>query len=261
MYLVEVQAEVSGASQPVHSSPDREQLEKALGNMNQDLADLYRQAVRLLECSERNRAVIVMISHAVREIANNLAHHLGLVEGVDFPPSVDVSTPVGELARLWDAEGLRSADPSPTAGDPGVGELAEGRDESIRRNLPVPVSENVYMAVEAVLEAHSKAADSARRRQAFVAAGNGTTPDDPTAKLFGATFGFFMSYAHLDRAAGRRSPAEAELQDQFAKFEIIVSARLRGFFEVVDELADILATVNAKSPRDGENPHDATDAQ
>jgi len=260
-YPVEVQAEVTGASQPTHAPVDREQLEKALGDMNHDLADLYRQAIQFLECPERNRAVMVMISHAVRELANNLAYHLGLVEGVYFPSAVDISTPVGELAQLWDAEGLRPANPSPTAGDPGVDELAEGRDESIRQNLPVPISESVYMAVEAVMDAHSKAADSARRRQAFVAAGNSATPDDPTAKLLGATFDFFMSYAHLDRAAGRRLPAEAELQDQFAKFEIIVSARLRGFFDVVDELADILATANAKTPRDGENPHDATDDQ
>ena len=259
--MVEVQPEVTGTSQSDHSSIDRQQLEKALGDMNQDLADLYRQAVIFLEHPERNRAVMVMISHAVREIANNLAYHLGLVEGVHFPASVDISTPVGELARLWDAEGLRSANPSPTAVDPGIDELSEGRNESIRQTPPVPISESAYMAVEAVIDAHSRAADSARRRQAFVASGNGATPDDPTAKLLGATFNFFMSYAHLDRAAGRRLPAEAELQDQFAKFEVIVSARLHGFFKVVDELADILATANAKSARDGENPHDVTDAQ
>jgi hypothetical protein len=202
-----------------------------------------------------------MVSHAVREIANNLAHHLGLVEGVSFPPSVDTSTPVGELARLWDAEGLGSADPSRAADDPRSDELTEGRDESIRQNPPVLIPESAYMAVEAVIDAHSRASDNARRRQAFVAAGDGATPDDPTAKLFGATFDFFMRYAHLDRSAGRPLPAEAELQNQFAKFETVVAARLRGFFETVDELADILASANAKTLRGEEGPDDVTDAR
>ena len=252
---------MTGGSQPAHPAVDREQLKKALADINQDLAGLYEQAVRFIECSERNRALIVMISHAVREIANNLAHHLGLVEGVHFQASVDISTPVGELSQLWDAEGLRSNKPPPVAGDPEAMELAEGRDESIQRNPPVLISGSVYAAMEAVVDAHARGTGGARRRQAFVAAGDGATPDDPTAKLFGATFDFFMNYAHLDRALGRHLPTETELQDQFAKFEIIVSARLRGFFEVVDELTDILATANAKTPGRGEAPHDTTDTQ
>lgn len=103
---VEVRAEAHEASQPVQAAIDRAQLEKILGDVNKDLADLYRQAVNILGCPDRNRGVVVMVSHAVREIANNLAHHLGLVEGVRFPPAVDTSTLVGELARLWSSERL-----------------------------------------------------------------------------------------------------------------------------------------------------------
>jgi hypothetical protein len=256
-----VPTEVTETSQSAQPAVDREQLENALAGVNQDLADLYRQAVQILECSERNGAVMVMISHAVREVANNLAYHLGIVEGVRFPPSVDTSTPVGVLAQLWEAEGLRSAHSSLTAGDPGLDELADGRDETIRQSRPIPISEDAYIAIEAVIDAHSKATDSARRRQAFVAVGDSATADNPTAKLLGACFDFFMSYAHLDRTAGGRLPAEAELQDQFAKFEIVVSARLRGFFETVDELADILATANAKASSNDETPENTADAQ
>ena len=50
--LVEVQAEVSGTSQPDPSRVDRGQLEKALGKLDQDLADLYQEAVQFLERDE-----------------------------------------------------------------------------------------------------------------------------------------------------------------------------------------------------------------
>ena len=97
-------AEVAEAGQPVAARGNREQLEVALGKVHQDLADLYRHAVCFLEGDERNQAVVVMISHAVREIANNLAHHLGRVEGVSLPPSVDTSKPLRELERSWQAD-------------------------------------------------------------------------------------------------------------------------------------------------------------
>lgn len=222
------------------------------------MADLYRHAVCFLEGDERNQAVVVMISHAVREIANNLAHHLGRVEGVSLPPSVDTSKPLRELERSWQAEESVSS----SAGGPGLDELAEGPDESIRENPPIRISEQVYKAVQAVVAANSEASGSAQRRRAYVAVGDSAAPHDPTAALLGNVFKFFMGRAHLDRAVERGLPEEAELQDQFTKFETIISARLTGFFfNVADELADVLGEANAKTPPSGGSPDLSMDAQ
>lgn len=251
-------AEVAEADQPVAARGNRKQLEDALGNVHQDLADLYRHAVCYLEGVERNRAVVVMISHAVREIANNLAHHLGRVEGVSVPPSVDTSKPLRELERLWHAEGSLPSSSSDTGSD----ELAEGPDESIRENPPVRISKQVYRAVQAVVAANSEASGSAQRRRAFVAVGESATPHDPTVALLGNVYKFFMGRAHLDRAAERGLPEEAELQDQFTKFETIISGRLTGFFfNVGDELADVLGEANAKTPPKWGSPDLGRDVQ
>ncbi|MFD4606470.1 hypothetical protein ACFWPQ_51800 [Streptomyces sp. NPDC058464] len=239
----------------------RGELERKLADLDQDLADLYHEAVDLLNDTRYNRAVVMMLSHAVRELANNLAHHLGLMEGIQFPASVDTSTPIGTLARLWEAEGFNSPNSSTTNSSPGLVELTEGLDETIREKPPVRITEGIYAAIETLIAAHSRVAANARQRQAFIAAGNSATPHDPTAKLFGATFDFFMSYAHLDRAAGRRLPTAQELQNQFANFEAVVSARIGGFFDVVDELADIIEIANAANPRNEAPPDQATDAQ
>jgi hypothetical protein len=244
-----VQAEVAENGEPAGSRVDRRELEAKLGVLNQDLLDLYREAVALFERPERNRAAMMMLSHAVREFANNLAHHLGLVEGMQFPASVDVSSPLGELVQMWDVESVSPDNPSSTAGGLGAVELAEGPDNSIRESTVRSIPERAYLAVEAVIVAHSRATDSARRRQAFIAVGNGATTQDPTAKLFAATFDFFMSYAHLDRAGKRRLPTEDELQQQFANFEAVVWARLGGFFDVVDALADIIDVANGREPQ------------
>jgi hypothetical protein len=244
-----------------HPQTDRDGLERKLAGLHPDLADLYRVAVELLASAKRDKGVIVMISHAVRELANNLAPQLGLVEGVQLSSSVDTSTPVATLAKLWEKEGPQSARFSPPTGEPGLVELSGGSDESIQERIPARITESIYAAIEMVISAHSGATGNARQRQAFIAVGRSASPRDPTARLFGATFDFFMSYAHLDQAAGRDLPSERELQRQFANFEAIISARLGGFFDVVDELADIVDVANAKKPSNGESPDHTTDAQ
>jgi hypothetical protein len=140
--------------------------------------------------------------------------------------------------------------------------LAEGPDESIRENPPVRISERVYIAVQAVVAANSEASGSAQRRRAFVAVGDSATPHDPTVALLGNVYKFFMGRAHLDRAVERGLPGEAELQDQFTKFETIISARLIGFFfDVGDDLADVLREANATAPHNGGSHDLSMDAQ
>ena len=91
---------MTSPTQPHVEGIDRGQLEAQLAQLEQDLADLYRCATELLDATRRDRAVLVMISHAVREIANNLAHHLGRAEGVELPASVNTTRPVRDLASV-----------------------------------------------------------------------------------------------------------------------------------------------------------------
>lgn len=57
-------------------------------------AGLYREAITLVDRRERTLGVVMMISHAMRKIVNDLAHHLGQAEGITLPAHVNTSTPV-----------------------------------------------------------------------------------------------------------------------------------------------------------------------
>lgn len=225
-------------------SVERGQFEVQLARINDDLADLYRCATVLVDAPRRDRAVIVMISHAIREIANNLAHYLGLAEGIDLPASVGVNEPAQELAALWRVE---TAVPRETPG------FAEGPDEAIH-GADMLVSPRVVAAVNAVVRAATTVKSSTVRRRAYVAVGSESAIDNPTAKLLGKTWDFFLARAHLDRAVKAGSVAEEELQRHFARFETIVSARIGSFFVVNQDLSDILETANMRRPIAPDDP-------
>jgi hypothetical protein len=228
-------------SVPGHTAPggvERRQFEARLAQIKDDLADLYCCATALIDAPRRDLAVIVMISHAVREIANNLAHHLGLAEGIDLPASVDVNESAQELAALWLQEVAASREA------PG---FLEGPDEAIH-GADLLISPRVVIAVNAVVRAATTVESSTVRRRAYVAVGSESAVDNPTAKLLGKTWDFFVARAHLNRAARAGRVTEEELQKHFARFEAIVSARIGSFFDVNQDLSDILEIANAHRP-------------
>lgn len=228
-------------SEPERTPPggvERRQLEALLAQIKDDLADLYRCATALIDAPRRDHAVIVMISHAVREIANNLAAHLGQVEGIDLPASVDLNDSVQELVAVWRPEAAAQRE---------VRGLTEGPDEAIH-GADLLVSPRVAAAIEAVVRAATTVESSTARRRAYLAVGSESAIDNPTAKLLGKTWDFFMARVHLNRAVRAGQVAEEDLRKHFARFETIVSARIGSFFAVNQELSDILEIANTRKP-------------
>lgn len=213
-------------------------LEALLAQINDDLAGLYRCATAFIDAPRPDHAMIVMIAHAVREIANNLAYHLGQAEGVDLPASVDLNDSAQELAAVWRPE---------VAAQREVSSLTEGPDDAIH-GTELFVSPRVAAAVEAVVRAATTAESSTARRRAYLAVGSESAVDNPTAKLLGKTWEFFMAHIHLNRSVRAGRVAEEELQKHFARFETIVSARIGSFFAVNQELSDILEIANTRKP-------------
>jgi hypothetical protein len=230
---------------------ERERFEAQLGQIKDDLADLYRCATALIDAPRRDHAVIVMISHAVREIANNLAYHLGQAEGIDLPASVDLNESVQELVAVWRPE---------VAAQREVRDFTEGPDEAIH-GADLLVSPRVAAAVEAVVRAGTTAESSTARRRAYVAVGSESAVDNPTAKLLGKTWEFFMARVHLNRAARAGRVAEEELQKHLARFETIVSARIGSFFDVNQDLSDILEVANTRRPIAPGDPEPTMDSK
>jgi hypothetical protein len=228
-------------SVPERSLPggvERGQFEAQLAQIKDDLADLYRCATALIDAPRRDRAVIVMISHAVREIVNNLAHHLSLAEGIELPASVDVNKSARQLTDVWR---LEMAAPREAPG------FTDGPDEAIHgADLLIPL--RVAEAIEAVVRAATTVESSTARRRAYVAVGSESAVENPTAKLLGKTWAFFLARVHLNQAAKAARVTDEELRKHFARFETIISARIGSFFDVNQNLSDILAIANTHRP-------------
>lgn len=228
-----VQARFDESSESANSI-DRAELEHALGEVDQSLADMYRHAVRLLADPERSRAAISLMSHGVREISNALPRHLGLAEDVQIPPRADVKASVEKLADLLTTGDLRAQPSAPEVEAPGL----DAPDSVIGQPL------QLRRAAEDVVADHAMATQNASQSRAFVAAWELSASKSPTAVMFGSVFAFFMRYAHLGKA---ELPSESDLQSHFARFEVIVWARLADFFAVREELDDILVAANAST--------------
>jgi hypothetical protein len=71
-----------------------------------------------------NRAVVSLISDAVREISNNLAYPVGLAEDVPLPLRVDVTGAMANLTRLHEARSQWEDIPSEENGDAKPDDLA-----------------------------------------------------------------------------------------------------------------------------------------
>jgi hypothetical protein len=238
---------VTGASLSATPPIGRDALEKALRDVNPNLGSLYLTAVEYLDRPARDLARMVVIAHCVREIANNLADHLGRVEGFKLSPKVETSGPTRNLALAWQREDLPIGERPSVAGDARADRLIDDvQDTRIVEVGRVGIPASVYAAAHAVVAAHAKATGNARERKAVIAVGYGASADDPTARLLSNTIDYFMAYAHLDRATQRPIPRQAELIAQFSTFEAIISARLGDFFAVVDDLSDILDIANEK---------------
>jgi hypothetical protein len=169
------------------ASEARGRLAEELREVDPVLASMYELAVGVLEGSDLDRAAAAMIGHAVREISNRLPHRLGLVEGVVLPERVDTTEALDGLARAYAAEFEQA----------GLRQERLGGEASLRDD-PIVLSPEMRKAVELAVAAHLQISGNAAQKRAYVASWEPSAAGATTA-MFGTTFAYFMSYAHLDK--------------------------------------------------------------
>lgn len=222
---------------------DRDRLCHAFQQVAPQLAGLYRAAADLVE-QPISLSNMVIIAHCVREIHNNVADQVGRAGGTVLADRIEISPYVGTVASAWKAAYL----PLEVAASVNLleaGEAIEGiADNHIVGRSWMRIPFTVYDAVQDLVRASEKASANALRRTAMVAAGTSDLGSDPTTKLLTQTVNYFMSYVHLDRAMQRPEPPQSDVRMQFATFEAIMWSRLSGFFDIVDDLTDILGRAN-----------------
>ena len=212
-------------------TPDRRTLHDQLAQLEPALGALYGYMLNIIEeaCKPgEERARMVLVAHAVREMTNNLPEALSDVDGV---PSgrINTSEPCRALVAEWDNN----------AGILDVTSHASSVEER------VTISSSLLSAAARVVTSQRAATGNRRLRQSAVALRRLEPGPDPTLKMWLDALSWFEGHAHLDKSRERSIPSDEAILAKLEIVENILAARLRGFFAVMDDVAAIAALANA----------------
>lgn len=201
------------------------------------LGDLYTQIVDTLD-KPLTVGRLVVASHCVREIANNLVDHLDDVEGL--PEYVDGSKHRQKLATAWVShEALlgpidRPIDVSAVSSPTGPANLM---------TVPTALVEQVRM----VAEVEIGGTDRAGMRLSALMTGQLDHADSGSVKLLRETLRFFQSFVHLRHGETIELPDRAEVLRHLQRFEEALMGRVGDFFARRSEILDLLQRANSRT--------------
>lgn len=214
----------------------RSDLRRALNRVDSVLGDLYAQIVDSLD-KPLSVSRLVVASHCVREIANNVVDHLGDVEGL--PEYVDGSKHRQQLAKAWlSHEGhlgpvdrpFDVVDASATAGPTNL------------MAVPTVILEQVRL----VAEVEIGGTDRAGMRLSALMTGQLGHAQSPSVNLLRETLRFFHDYVHLRHGEAIELPERPEVLRHLENFEAALMGRVGDFFARRSDILDLLERANAR---------------
>ena len=209
-------------------SPLRESLRLQLSRFDPSIAELHGRALELLG-AEISRAQMTLLAHAVRELINEFAALLAIADGVDLPDPKKVDDEVRRFVHSW-------TDRDVPLHEDGLAESAGLR----------PIPDPVYQAASRLIASHTAATVNARQSRALVASRHFGEVSAASRELDEA-WEVFRPHFHLSRGKPKTLPTEEVLRHAFETVETIAFARLANFFEVMEDLDDILLAANRRT--------------
>lgn len=215
----------------------RNDLRRALDRVDVVLGDLYAQVIDALD---RPLTVgrLVVASHCVREIANNLVDHLDDVEGL--PEYVDGSKHRQNLAKSWIShEALLGPVDRPI-------DVAAVPSPTGPANL-MTVPSDLVERVRLVVEVEVGGTDRAGMRLSALMTGQVDHTQSASVRLLRDTLKFFQSFVHLRHGEPIELPDRGEVLGHLAKFEEALMGRVGDFFARRSEILDLLERANQRT--------------
>ncbi|WP_300386923.1 hypothetical protein [uncultured Nocardioides sp.] len=215
----------------------RNDLRRALDRVDVVLGDLYAQVIDALD---RPLTVgrLVVASHCVREIANNLVDHLDDVEGL--PEYVDGSKHRQNLAKSWIShEALLGPVDRPT-------DVAAVPSPTGPANL-MTVPSDLVERVRLVVEVEIGGTDRAGMRLSALMTGQLDHTQSASVRLLRDTLKFFQSFVHLRHGEPIELPDRGEVLGHLAKFEEALMGRVGDFFARRSDILDLLERANQRT--------------
>jgi len=222
----------TGASGPRWDA-QRRTLHAHLHERDEELAALYAGVIARLETAPPTPAAarerLVAIAHAMRELVTCLPSLFG------YPNDrSDTASATEALQQEWEHafDELGNPDPERFRANPDAA-------MSVRRKL--------IGTVAWVVTEQAKGTTNNVQRQSGTVLGRYGPREDPTLRRWLRAHEWFNRHAHLDRSrrAGHMVPGDDELLEQLVVVEDTLTARFRGFFEVMEELAELITAANA----------------
>jgi hypothetical protein len=211
-------------------------LRQALVRVDAVMGDLYRRAICALD-GEPCVAALVIASHCIREIANNLPDVLGDVDGL--PSHEDTSQHSQNLMTVWRKfEATLGSPERPTA-----------RDSPTRANASdrlVTIPAELLDAAGRVVHASTVATANSQQRRSALVRGTLTDGDHGSVRVVKQSLTFFMAYTHLRKSEPIPLPARADILLHLSRFEDSLLGRIGDFFIRYDEIRDLLGQANRR---------------
>lgn len=215
----------------------RSDLRSALDRVEVVLGDLYAQ---IIDALDRPLTVgrLMVASHCVREIANNLVDHLDDVEGL--PEYVDGSKHRQRLANTWVShEALLGPVDRP------IDVVAVSSPTGPANLMAVPTA--LVEQVRLVAEVEIGATDRAGMRMSALMTGQLDHWQSPSVRLLRETLKFFYSYVHLRHGEPIEIPDRAETLRHLERFEEALMGRVGDFFARRSDILDLLQRANVRA--------------
>lgn len=226
--------------------PRRNDLRRALNRIDVVVGDLYAQVVDSLDQQPLTVARLMVASHCVREIANNLVDHLGDVEGL--PEYVDGSKHRQKLVKTWRSH---EALLGPVDRPKDVSAVSSPTGSPNLLTVPSALVEQVRLVVEVEVGG----TDRAGMRLSALMTGQVDRAQSPSVRLLRDTLRFFNTFVHLRHGETIELPGRAEVLGQLSVFEEALMGRVGDFFARRRDILDLLARAN-KRTRGGEGSRD-----
>lgn len=215
----------------------RSDLRRALDRVDVVLGDLYAQIVDALD-KPLTVGRLIVASHCVREIANNLVDHLEDVEGL--PEYVDGSKQRQKLAKTWVAhESLLGPVDRP------IDVVAVSSPTAAANLMAVPTA--LVEQVRLVAEVEVDGSDRAGMRMSALMTGQLDHAQSPSVRLLRQTLRFFYSYVHLRHGEPVDLPDRDEALRHLERFEEALMGRVGDFFARRSDILDLLERANART--------------
>ncbi|WP_139318824.1 MULTISPECIES: hypothetical protein [unclassified Pseudonocardia] len=211
--------------EPTTLDERQERVAKCLEERGSRLAGMYRSALHLLRGKPEvgfEVARVSMICHCIRELMINLP--VLILDKLEPRPDPSSGSLTRKLPRL----------------------LAEHPDLDLSADQDIlPVPRAVAQAFDSLIKTAAKE-DGRNTRNAAAPLAGDETAKVPVLKQWNATYGFFVSWAHLDRDSEnhRDLPSDEDLLTKIRIVEDVIEVRAGVFFENVRTVRDLLDDIN-----------------